>query len=116
MGYFPNGDAGIWYFEKYCSKCEHDRNEDCPIWAAHLFYNYDECNNDKSILHMLIPRTEDGLGNEECKLFIPLINGPITQISCQTCKDDKICKMCRGDHEKCSWCFDGSCPDCGEKA
>lgn len=38
---------------------------------AHMLYNYDECNNEKSILHLLIPRTEDGLGNQECKMFHP---------------------------------------------
>jgi len=32
---------------------------------AHLLHNYDECNNDKSILVLLIPRSENGLGNEE---------------------------------------------------
>ena len=76
MGYFPNGTAAMDYQERYCFKCEHDRNEDCPIWLAHLLHNYDECNNDESILHLLIPIRKDGLGNEECKMFVPLIEGP----------------------------------------
>jgi hypothetical protein len=66
MGYFPNGTAGAIFHEQHCSKCEHDRNEDCPIWNAHLMYNYAECNNPDSILHMLIPKEADS-----CKMFIP---------------------------------------------
>jgi hypothetical protein len=42
----------------------------CPVWLAHLLYNYDECNKDESILHLLIPRTPDGLGNEQCSMFV----------------------------------------------
>jgi hypothetical protein len=70
MGYFPNGTAGDVYQEMYCSKCHHDINEDCPVFLAHLVYNYDECNKPDSILHMLIPRNAKG-NNEECRLFIP---------------------------------------------
>jgi hypothetical protein len=72
MGYFPNGTSGEIYESKYCSKCLHQELEDigCPIWHAHMMYNYDECNNEKSILHLLIPRSEDGIGNEECTMFV----------------------------------------------
>ena len=42
------------------------------VWLAHLERNYEECNNDKSILHIFIPRTKDGLGNEKCKMLTPL--------------------------------------------
>ena len=77
MGYFPNGDAGIFYEEEYCSKCIHGpeaverRGDDnhCVVWLAHLLHNYHECNKPDSILHMLIPRTEP-LGNERCKMFL----------------------------------------------
>jgi len=72
MGYFSNGTEGVDYQNNYCSRCVHDVNSDCPIWLAHLIHNYDECNKDDSILHMLIPRSEDGLENEQCKLFYPL--------------------------------------------
>ncbi len=73
MGYFPNGTSGEAYEERYCSKCVHDGNEEtgsCPVMLAHLIHNYDECNNKDSILHILIPRSEDGLANEKCGMFI----------------------------------------------
>lgn len=71
MGYFSNGTEGEIYFERYCARCVHDANENCPVWAAHLIFNYDECNKPGSILHMLIPRSADGLGNEQCVMFLP---------------------------------------------
>ena len=70
MGYFSNGTEGEIYRDKYCSKCVHDLNNDCAVLLAHLLYNYDDCNNDKSILHLLIQRTESGLGNKQCEMFI----------------------------------------------
>lgn len=71
MAYFSNGTEGDLYFERYCSRCVHDRNEDCPIWALHLAHNYEECNKPGSFLHALIPRSKDGLSNEECRFFTP---------------------------------------------
>lgn len=68
MGYFSNGTEGEYYQERYCSRCVHDKNQDCPIWTAHLMLNYQECNKPDSILHMLIPR--DGIRNLPCRLFI----------------------------------------------
>jgi len=68
MGYFSNGTEGMYYYEKYCEKCVHDIDEDCPVWLLHQLYNYDECNNPDSFLHVLIPR--DGVYNEKCKLFV----------------------------------------------
>jgi len=67
MGYFSNGTEGMMYEDQYCSRCIH--GDSCAVWAAHMIHNYDECNNDNSILHMLIPRTENGLGNQECRMF-----------------------------------------------
>lgn len=69
MGYFANGTEGAAYHEMYCSRCVHDRNEDCPVWAAHLLYSYRDCNNPTSILHMLIPTNGAG-DNDVCALFI----------------------------------------------
>lgn len=66
MGYFSNGTEGMMYEEKYCSKCIHGGN--CAVWDAHMLRNYDECNNDKSILHLLIPR--DGIHNERCLMYV----------------------------------------------
>lgn len=71
MGYFSNGTEGEMYMEAYCNKCKHDKHEDCPIWAAHLMHNSDGANNDSHVLHMLIPRSKDGLYNEACWFFEP---------------------------------------------
>ncbi len=68
MGYFSNGTEGMMYEEEWCSKCLH--HDDCIIWTAHLARNYQECNNKDSILHMLIPRSKNGIGNEKCRMFI----------------------------------------------
>jgi len=75
MGYFSNGTAGMDYAARYCDKCQHQGPPDgpgCSVWLAHELYNYDECNNKNSILHILIPRTKDGLGNEQCTMFRPM--------------------------------------------
>lgn len=68
MGYFSNGTEGEMYVEEYCSKCIH--NEACPVWGLHLMHNYEECNKDGSFLHVLIPRSKDGLRNERCAMFV----------------------------------------------
>ncbi len=71
MGYFPNGSAGMDYEHNYCRRCIH-LNEDgggCAIWLAHMIHNYDECNKKDSILHLLIPRDEQGF-NKQCELFV----------------------------------------------
>jgi len=74
MGYFPNGTAGMDYGARWCDHCVHNPTdpeaEGCAVWLSHLLYNYDECNNDKSILDALIPRSESGLNNEQCKMFL----------------------------------------------
>lgn len=72
MGYFSNGTEGALYFERWCCNCVHDADQSkpCPVWSAHLIANYEECNKPGSILSMLIPRAEDGLGNKQCLMFI----------------------------------------------
>ena len=76
MGYFSNGSEGMDYEERYCKRCIHYGPEEgpgCPIWFAHLLYAYEECNstsNAKTMLDMLIPRTADGLDNEQCVMFV----------------------------------------------
>ena len=62
MGYFPNGTAGMLFEEQWCSKCVHQEN--CAVWTAHMIHNYAECNNDGSILHLLIPKDAD-----TCNMF-----------------------------------------------
>lgn len=68
MGYFSNGTEGECYYEQYCSRCIHNKNEDCPVWDAHLLFSYRDCTNPESILHMLIPR--EGAFNMACRMFI----------------------------------------------
>jgi hypothetical protein len=70
MGYFANGTENMMYEERYCAKCIHDGEESgCAVMLAHMLFNYEECNNPESILHLLIPRSDDGLGNERCRMF-----------------------------------------------
>jgi hypothetical protein len=73
MGYFSNGTQGEAYEAQWCDRCYHRYDEDnpCVVWLAHLMKNYEESDKEDSILHMLIPRSEDGLGNEKCKMFVP---------------------------------------------
>ena len=70
MGYFPNGTSADMYEREYCSRCVHeDDDKGCPVMTAHLTYNYAQCNDKDSILHILIPRDKDGW-NEQCRMFI----------------------------------------------
>ena len=62
--YFSNGSEGDYYQEKNCFLCKHWKQrhgegaEGCPIWDAHLLYNYSKQVETRSILDMLI--TEEG--------------------------------------------------------
>lgn len=72
MGYFPNSTAFDFYNAKYCQHCVNNTKKDdeyymCIIQALHLEHNYDACNDDKHIIHKLIPR--DGIKNKECSMF-----------------------------------------------
>lgn len=71
MGYFSNGTEGMMYEEKYCSNCIHGQDEEngCAVFNAHLIYNYKDCNDDNSILHILIPRDKQH-NNLKCAMFI----------------------------------------------
>lgn len=64
MGYFSNGTEGRDWEAKNCTSCVH--KEECDVLIAHLLFNYDECNNPESILHILIPY-EDGV-NGKCTM------------------------------------------------
>jgi len=106
MGYFPNGTAGMIYDDKYCNGCVHMLPEPlgCPCHTAHLIWNYDEANNENSILHKMIPRNEDGF-NEQCMFFKKRISedecakeiAGMTYI-CKVCGDkiDNVCSRCAG--------------------
>ena len=71
MGYFSNSTEGESYEAQYCVRCVHHNPDDggCPVFLAHLLYNYAECNKRNSILHMLIPINKEGTGNEQCAMF-----------------------------------------------
>jgi hypothetical protein len=72
MGYFSNGTEDECYFEQYCSRCIHnDPDKGCNVWFLHMLHNYEECNKKDSFLHVLIPRSKDGLSNEQCSMFVP---------------------------------------------
>lgn len=67
MGYFSNGTEGILYEEAYCDRCVH--RDGCAVWSAHMLHNYRDCNDKESILHILIPISEDRSHNEKCRMF-----------------------------------------------
>jgi hypothetical protein len=68
MGYFSNGTEGEMYRRTYCSLCRHD-DEDagCAVWYAHLMWVGDAAK--APVLDALIPRSKDGLTNEQCTMF-----------------------------------------------
>ena len=72
MGYFANGTEGEMYEASYCDRCLHSENNDCPIMALHLDWNYEQNKdaNKKRILDMFIPR--EGIYNGACTLFSPV--------------------------------------------
>lgn len=77
MGYFSNGEAGMYYEEEYCVKCVNWRDngsgsEGCPILDLHSLWNYDAVGKNKdstkeAALSHFIPRK--GIENCECKMF-----------------------------------------------
>lgn len=54
--YFANGTEGEIFRNEYCDKCK--RSEECPIWDAHMFYNYEQMENQslKGCLTLLIDK------------------------------------------------------------
>lgn len=89
MGYFSNGSEESEYQARYCARCVHDVNLDCPVWVAHLVNNYDQKDNEavKEILSSLIPRAKGGLENEQCRMFVPLTVAATASIS-RPCRDE----------------------------
>jgi len=80
MAYFPNGTAGDEYSSHYCERCVHDLEPEktggCRVLLLHLVHNYDQCRDTpegklvKGVLDILIPRSKDGLDNEQCTMFV----------------------------------------------
>lgn len=79
MAYFPNGTSGMIYEEEWCDSCVHrdgpDGESGCMVMLVHNLFNYDQCKDDPrgkaiaEILGLMIPRTKDGLGAEQCAMF-----------------------------------------------
>jgi hypothetical protein len=72
MGYFSSGTEGADYQYKYCRQCIHDVDEDCPIWLLHLNFVSASNKNEllRDILNELIPMTDNGVWNEQCKMYV----------------------------------------------
>lgn len=72
MGCLSNGTEGMDYQARYCRRCVQYQPDleklPCPVWAVHLLYAYE--GRHKEVLDMLIPLTQDGLGNEQCTMFL----------------------------------------------
>src|SRR5688572_29108101 len=73
MGYFSNGSEGENFQSKFCARCVHDMNQNCPIWLLHLMWNYDAIGKTPdetkaAALETLMPRSKDGLSNK-CNMF-----------------------------------------------
>lgn len=51
----------------------------------HLMHNYQECNKPESFLHVLIPRSKDKLGNEQCAMFLGKASTPLFPTHCDRC-------------------------------
>ncbi len=75
MGYFPNGNSSEDYENSYCDRCSNQKIDDggCAVWLLHLLHNYEECNNEKSFLHRLIPMDKNGF-NKKCTMFLQVGN------------------------------------------
>ncbi len=78
MAYFSNCCEGAHYEESYCHKCIHQLKDDgscCTILTLHYRWNSDSCGATleakakADALNALIPRSQDGLSNEQCTMF-----------------------------------------------
>jgi hypothetical protein len=84
MGYFSSGTEGIDYMERWCQHCANCGDDayefGCSVWDLHSLYQADRDFRAADggpvgrLLDALIPRTDKGLGNGQCKMFRPRIN------------------------------------------
>ena len=76
MGYFSNGEEGRNYESKYCDHCIHNQDDEkgCPVWGMHMLWNYEQGDGKddvkKNALEWFIPRSDDGLENGTCEMFV----------------------------------------------
>lgn len=68
MGYFSNASEAEAYWNKWCARCLH--HDGCAVWLAHLEHNYEDDGVGRRILDHLIPRSKDGLRNDQCTVFV----------------------------------------------
>ena len=73
MGYFSNGSEGMDYEEKFCRRCIHDEDENCPVLGLHKEWNYEQHTQGykKVVLSHFIPHSSKGGWNLACKMYIP---------------------------------------------
>ena len=97
MGYFPNGSSQLDYEETYCYKCIHcpvkEDDPGCAVMNAHFLFNYEFCNNKQNPLDVLIPKTENGLGNKQCEMFLD----KNVSKACSRCKGSRYANVLRTD-------------------
>lgn len=71
MGYFSNGTEGDAYEARWCANCVHGKSQDgCAVMLAHILESYGQSGSTETVLSTLIPRSEDGVGNNKCRMFI----------------------------------------------
>ena len=69
MGYFANITEGDVYEQRVCACCLHYSGQtNCPDLSIHMLTGYAECDNEKSVLHKMIPMDADG-HNQQCVFF-----------------------------------------------
>jgi|GEM_PF-2298100 len=68
MAYFANGTEGGMWEDRNCGVCVFFQKP-CPIIAAQMFGNYDQCSNDdlRVVLDTLIPQ-EEGKAAQDCPM------------------------------------------------
>ena len=80
MAYFSSGAEGMDWESENCDRCRHqdgpEGDSHCAVFLLQMLHNYDQFGETPAgvayaeCLSTLIPRTQDGLGNERCLMFI----------------------------------------------
>ena len=72
MAYFANGEEGRNFEAKWCSRCVHDIEDDCPLMMVHLLYNYEQLDKGQEKLRDALSNLINGDYDSEgvtCKMF-----------------------------------------------
>lgn len=72
MGYFSNSDEGLAFESRWCNRCVHEERNGtgCHVMLVHLLFAYGATPEQEKVLDVLIPRSKDGLSNNQCSMFI----------------------------------------------